>query len=516
MNETARLELVNSDQATESLIEKIKKRQTPEVIIGLCGTIGSGTTQVAKEIQTTLLSYDFDTQIIHASDLIRELSKIQQQKKNFAYIEALQNAGNEIRQTHGNDYIAQCLIKKICESRWKKYKDLPKKEQYKQVREPSRRATIIDSLKHPDEACLFQMTYGDMFYLFGVLCPRHIRAQRLEMQGLSKSEAFKCIERDEAENFEYGQQLLKTIDKCDFFIRNTEGDSHKIHDTVERCIDLILGDNKTTPTKHEYAMFIAQASALRSGCLSRQVGACIIDDNGNILATGRNDVPAFKGGLCTEDNGNENRCFARHGAKCSSNKHQGKILSDITSILSEHMPSESIEEVINKIKKTTRIGGLIEFSRAIHAEMDAITTAAREGNTSLTNTTIYCTTYPCHNCARHIVASGITTVYYIEPYEKSLALDLHDDSIDRDPDYEKIGISKLQILPFDGVAPKRYMSLFKSDNRKNSFDGTLKSIDNKNALPVIKKYVDTYIEIESKVTEHVIQKSKLENTDQTG
>jgi deoxycytidylate deaminase len=516
MNQTAKSELLNVLQSSESLIDKIKKRQTPEIVIGLCGTIGSGTTKVATLIQNKLTSCRFETQVIHASDIIRDLARIDQQKKDFSYIEKLQNEGNNIRQKFGNDYIAQCIIKKICETRWSKVKNLPHEEQYKQVREPSRRATIIDSLKHPDEASLFQMTYGDMFYLFGVLCPRHIRAQRLESKDLTRSEAFRCIERDESENFEYGQQLLKTIDKCDFFIRNTEGDTGRIQASVERCVELILGDNKQTPTKHEYAMFVAQASALRSGCLSRQVGACIIDDAGNIIATGRNDVPAFKGGLCTEDNNNDNRCFARHETTCSSNKQQGKILADITSILSEHIQHEAIQEVIKKIQKKTRVGGLIEFSRAIHAEMDAITTVAREGLTSLKNTTLYCTTYPCHNCARHIVASGIKTVYYIEPYEKSLATELHDDSIDKDPEYSKIGITKLQILPFDGVAPKKYMQLFKSNNRKNPKDGSLNAIDTKYSLPVIQRYVDTHIEIESKVTEHITQQTTLENPNQAG
>ena len=44
--------------------------------------------------------------------------------------------------------------------------------------------------------------------------------------------------------------------------------------------------------------------------------------------------------------------------------------------------------------------------------------------------TLYTTTFPCHNCTRHIVASGIAKVYYIEPYAKSLALELHNDAIE--------------------------------------------------------------------------------------
>ncbi|WP_422109159.1 deaminase [Aeromonas salmonicida] len=43
----------------------------------------------------------------------------------------------------------------------------------------------------------------------------------------------------------------------------------------------------------------------------------------------------------------------------------------------------------------------------MHAEMDAITSLARLDGPSSKNKIIYTTTYPCHNCARHIVAAGI-------------------------------------------------------------------------------------------------------------
>ena len=44
-------------------------------------------------------------------------------------------------------------------------------------------------------------------------------------------------------------------------------------------------------------------------------------------------------------------------------------------------------------------------------------------------TTLYTTTFPCHNCTRHIVAAGISRVVYVKPYPKSLAFQLHYDSI---------------------------------------------------------------------------------------
>lgn len=48
---------------------------------------------------------------------------------------------------------------------------------------------------------------------------------------------------------------------------------------------------------------------------------------------------------------------------------------------------------------------------AIHAEVDAIATAARTGE-SLYGATIFVTRYPCEACARAIVSAGIKEVVY--------------------------------------------------------------------------------------------------------
>src|SRR5690606_15092251 len=72
-----------------------------------------------------------------------------------------------------------------------------------------------------------------------------------------------------------------------------------------------------------------------------------------------------------------------------------------------------VDELSKKIAESayndTRLKGLIEFSRAIHAEMDAIVSLAMKGNGSTQGSSLFTYTFPCHNCARHIVAAGITT-----------------------------------------------------------------------------------------------------------
>jgi hypothetical protein len=123
--------------------------------------------------------------------------------------------------------------------------------------------------------------------------------------------------------------------------------------------------------------------------------------------------------------------------------------------------------------RKTRIGQLIEFSRAVHAEMDVLLSAARAG-AKTGNTRLFVTTFPCHNCARHIVSAGVVEVQYIEPYLKSQAIPLHGDAIVTNPKEwhrpvagkllaDDGGTPNVLFRPFIGVAPRLYRRAFLKD-----------------------------------------------------
>jgi cytidine deaminase len=111
----------------------------------------------------------------------------------------------------------------------------------------------------------------------------------------------------------------------------------------------------------------------------------------------------------------------------------------------------------------TQLMNVLEYGRPVHAEMAAVIDAARRG-VPVRGCTMYVTTFPCHNCARHIVASGIRRVVYIEPYPKSLASMLHLDAIATDAAPATAG--QVEFMPFVGVAPRRYMEVFTMPRRK--------------------------------------------------
>ena len=246
---------------------------------------------------------------------------------------------------------------------------------------------------------------------------------------------------------------------------------------LRRFIHLLFGSNEITPTHDEYGMYIAKSASLRSSDLSRQVGAAIFCQSGEIATMGCNEVPKAGGGTYWFGDEGDKRDFVQ--GRDPNEGHKVSLLVDILDRLAKgaHL-SQSLLDLgdAHKIGKQLledqstegirelKIMDLLEFGQIIHAEMSAVTDAARKG-IAIQGATLYCTTFPCHLCAKHIVASGIRRVVYLEPYPKSYANALHADSIEVENDRSS---EKVSFDPFKGVSPHRYRDLFEKGKRKLS------------------------------------------------
>jgi deoxycytidylate deaminase len=220
-------------------------------------------------------------------------------------------------------------------------------------------------------------------------------------------------------------------------------------------------------------MFVAHAASLRSAALGRQVGASILDETGAVMAVGTNEVPKAGGGQYWVNDPYDYRDHRYEDGSDSSDTMRraiiGELLERYKKFGIEHPVRAGTKDALTvddlvPILKGTRIGSLVEFGRAVHAEMAAITDAARRG-VSIAGGTLYSTTFPCHNCARHLVAAGIREVVYVEPYAKSLAMNLHRDAIVLSSDSK--GSTHIPFRQFIGVAPRRYAQLFTMVDRKD-------------------------------------------------
>ena len=110
----------------------------------------------------------------------------------------------------------------------------------------------------------------------------------------------------------------------------------------------------------EYFMGVSLLAAKRSKDPNTQVGACIVDSNHVILSTGYNGFPLG----CSDD----------------------------------ELP-------------WARTGEDTKYPYVVHAELNAI---LNSGGKSLRDATIYVGLFPCNECAKAIIQSGIREVVYLD------------------------------------------------------------------------------------------------------
>ena len=129
---------------------------------------------------------------------------------------------------------------------------------------------------------------------------------------------------------------------------------------------------------NEYYMNIAVQVSLRSTCIRRKVGAVIVKDN-EILGSGYNGSPKGLPNCCDDP------------TRCYRTKH--------------NIPS----------------GQKLELCYAQHAEINAIFNALCS-NRDLHDASIFVTTFPCSNCAKALIQSGIKNIYYLDTYTNEFTL----------------------------------------------------------------------------------------------
>jgi len=399
-------------------------------------------------------------------------------------------------------------------------------------------AFLLNQLKHPDEVKLLRDIYGSSFVLIAAHATKNTRVNNLinqitDSESRSKQDddtakAVEIIRIDEQEPAEFigadelGQNTRNTYPLADMFI-DLERDNMVY--AVQRFIDLLFGHPFHSPRPDEVAMYHANAAALRSSDESRQVGAVIVDvkrdgrgetSNVEIIATGLNEVPMRGGGFYWDGashspDAREQPLIAYlNDDRALSIKKDvlGELLEVLrrnkwfTDPITSRHTMDLVKELIPDGLKGTQFLDIGEFQRQVHAEMASLIDSARRG-VAVDGRTMFVTTFPCHNCAKHIIAAGIRHVVYLEPYPKSRAAYLHQEEIDTESKYEvqekeinteskegapsednhKEGVPpKVVFSPYTGIAPRQYQRLFSMSGRGKKVLLGLKDWDNQKGV----------------------------------
>lgn len=122
----------------------------------------------------------------------------------------------------------------------------------------------------------------------------------------------------------------------------------------------------------EYFMGVALLASYRSKDPNTQVGACIIDDQNRILSTGYNGFP--------------------HG--CSDDEFPWNRDASL---------------------------GETKYQFVVHAELNAVLNARGK---NLSGSKLYVSLFPCHECAKAIIQSGVKEVVYLSDKYNGTASDI--------------------------------------------------------------------------------------------
>lgn len=454
-----------------------KKAQRPDLYIGLVCAAGTNLTDIKDQIEAQLSRVGYSVRPVKVSSLIQDVLDLSDFENEFVRIKSLMDGGDLIRRhSESNEGVGSLIVSELRRLRGDD-ENIPKSTAY-----------VIDSLKNPAEVDLLERIYGRNFYTVSTYLPREVRIENLKNL-IAKSmhqppdethekQAIEIVEEDEKGKENSDQNVQDTFPLADYFINGNDD----IERQLTRFVNLVFQEPFTTPTRDEYMMFVAKATALRSCDLSRQVGAVISDSNGWIISTGCNEVPIAGGGFFEEpmpkalDNRDHKKQFDPNYIEIQRSLIEFIDVLKAAKIVEE---SEEASEIVDrllhgefkKLMSNARVRNLIEFGRVVHAEMHAISQAAASGRL-VKGATIYVTTFPCHGCARHIISSGIAEVVYIEPYPKSLTMHLYNgeiSTIDSPSKEHTVATQKpVEFRSFHGISPTLYQRVFKHRPRKDS------------------------------------------------
>jgi deoxycytidylate deaminase len=497
----------------------------PELFVGLAGPVGVDTEGVVQELVWAFEKIGYYPIKIKLSEILKNIeglaTTIEEHDGEYARITSLMNRGTEFREKMKNgNAVAVAGISRVREERQRIRRKSGEKGKDLWRRPVESTVYIFDSLKHRSEAETLRHAYGSAFLLISVYSPEEKRrdalAERIaRSKGVKitediKDQAGSLIKRDLAEeNKSLGQDMQGVFPLADLFVRDE--DKSVLSASIMRFVEILFDHPFHTPTKDEFGMFQAKAVALRSADLSRQVGAAVMTKDGCLISLGCNEVPRAGGGFYWPEDKNDARdCRLGTDANALMKSKMWEEAIDVLKLVvtidqdtkkladqilyKQDQEETAEEERIRNAAKNATLSNILEFGRIVHAEMAAITDAARRG-LSVQDAILYCTTFPCHICARHIIASGVAKVVYIEPYPKSKTADLYGDSVLLDtetPDSDKVAFK-----PFIGVSPLRYIEFFSSlpKSRKDE-RGVAVQWSEESAQPKIKVFVPSYIFVE--------------------
>lgn len=309
------------------------------MIIGITGTLAAG--------KGTIVEYLESKGFKHFS-VRAYLTRVVEERGLPLNRDSLVAVANDLREKHSPSFIAE--------------------ELYREAKEAGG-DVIIESIRTEGE--IRALKSKGNFKLFAIDADPQLRYDRAvgrasETDSVTFETFVQNEEREWANTDPTKGNLKRCIELADYTFTNS-GSVEELFAQIDAALAELAGKSVNVTKRKdyiswdEYFMGVSILSGKRSKDPSTQVGACIVDEDKKIIATGYNGAPR---GIDDED-----FPWAREG---------------------DFMDTK--------------------YAYVCHAELNAILNATKE---SLKNCTIYVALFPCNECAKSIIQSGIKKVVYL-------------------------------------------------------------------------------------------------------
>ncbi|KQF79084.1 deoxycytidylate deaminase [Acinetobacter baumannii] len=366
-----------------------------------------------------------------------------------SYVEIYQAAGDSIRRTGtvtpnpddvpfnlGGLHVLPAMINKII----KYYRWVDKVYGQKTY-------IVIDAIRNPYEAKYFKDRYS-AFYLISINAPNEDRRKYLQekfkftidqIEQMDKKESGELVRNSEEDancttcgskkthpKDPYHELITSNVKHCieisDIHIfnpRNEPTNHNVLKAQLAWYISLMKHPGLTTPTSLERVMQIAYTAKMNSGCISRQVGAVVTDEDYSIKAVGWNDVakgqvPCGLRSLQELDEFSSETDYSLYERTSEKFREEaGKQLIKLKNIGNNgrHL-AYCFKSIQNKVEgEKNQV-----HTRSLHAEENAFLQLAKYGGIGINGGKLFTTASPCELCAKKAYQLGIKEIVYIDPY----------------------------------------------------------------------------------------------------
>jgi deoxycytidylate deaminase len=407
---------------------------------------------VLKEF-SKLKSKDFIDLYEKYNNLIQE-----KRKSKELTIKSLQLIGDLVR-----EHIDIFQLPNYCNYLIKAYRNESKKENKSCY-------IVIDSLKNPFEIIYFKERFS-AYYTFSIHSKDEIIFKRLETIGMKYLEIDaihkKELNTDEKDkqrgsldsNKDFNSQnIIECIQRSDIYIDNNKDKKDTLYKQIFRYLSLIVHPGLITPSKDEMVMQLALNAKFNSGCISRQVGAVVLNKYGSLKSIGWNEVPEGQMPCLLRShsellNNSSSVIYSKYEKEKVRNENSFKYI--FTKENPNNQYEESNKKGLNDSFCFKSIQNKIDdnknqvYTRFLHAEENAFLQASKYGNSEIIGGQLFTTASPCFLCAKKAYQLGMKRIVYIEAYP-----DISNEQV------FDIGTNEIEMVHFRGAIGLAYQKLY--------------------------------------------------------